>query len=215
MSATRRVTKVVLVDDHPFVREGVSSVLEATGEFEVVGEARSAEVAFRTVERTRAEVAIFDVDLPGIDGIEACESLLHTHPRLRVIILTRFANESMLLRALNAGAKGFVVKQSDPEHLRHAVRAVAQGGTYLDPRVAGQLVPLAMGGSRAKGPFGLTVYEMRVVALLPKGLTNREIADELYLSVNTVKTHLRHAMAKMGVSDRTEAAALAQREGIA
>lgn len=212
---TARPTKVLLVDDHPYIRQSVALVLGADDDLDVVGEVASAEAAFRFITRAEPDIVVFDVELPGMDGVEACESLLHTHPRIRVIVLTRFTNESVMLRALSAGAKGFVVKESDPDHLRYAVRAVAQGGTYIDPQVTGKLTALATKGRRAKGPFGLTVQEMRVVELLPKGITNQEIAEELALSVNTVKTHLRHAMAKMRVADRAEAAALAQREGLA
>lgn len=210
-----RPTKVLLVDDHPYIRQGVAFVLDADDDLEVVGDVASAEAAFRFITRDEPDVVIFDVELPGIDGIEACESLLQTHRRIRTIVLTRFTNESVMLRALSAGAKGFVVKESDPDHLRYAVRAVANGGTYIDPQVTGKLTALATKGRQIKGPFGLTVQEMRVVELLPKGLTNHDIAEELCVSVNTVKTHLRHAMAKMRVADRAEAAALAQREGLA
>lgn len=212
---TARPTKVLLVDDHPYIRQGVAFVLDADDDLEVVGDVASAEAAFRFITRDEPDVVIFDVELPGIDGIEACESLLQTHRRIRTIVLTRFTNESVMLRALSAGAKGFVVKESDPDHLRYAVRAVANGGTYIDPQVTGKLTALATKGRQIKGPFGLTVQEMRVVELLPKGLTNHDIAEELCVSVNTVKTHLRHAMAKMRVADRAEAAALAQREGLA
>lgn len=216
MSLVRaRSTRVLLVDDHPYMRQGVAFVLDADDDLEVVGDVASAEEAFRFVDREEPDVVIFDVELPGMDGIDACESLLHTHPRIRAIVLTRFTNESVMLRALSAGAKGFVIKESDPENLRFAVRSVAQRGTYVDPQVTGRLTALATQGRRAKGPFGLTVQEMRVVELLPKGITNHEIAEELCLSINTVKTHLRHAMAKMRVADRAAAAALAQREGLA
>jgi DNA-binding NarL/FixJ family response regulator len=206
---------VLLVDDHPLLRQGVAQVLNDADDLEVVGEEASAEAAFRSIDRVAPDIVVIDVELPGMDGVDACASMLHSHARLKVVILTRHTNEGVMLRALAAGAKGFLVKESDPDRLRHAVRTVADGGTYVDPQVTGKLVLLATKGRRARGPFGLTVQEMRVIELLPGGLTNAEIATELCLSVNTVKTHLRRAMSKMQVHDRTEAAVLAQREGIA
>lgn len=209
------MTRVLLVDDHPVVREGVGAVLSSEPDLKIIGGVSSAEQAFKEIERLAPEVLVMDVRLPGMDGIEACASLLQTHPRLRIVILTRFPNESVMMRAFNAGAKGFVIKESDPDVLRQAVRMVAGGGTFVDPKVAGRLVALATKGRRAKGPYGLTLQEMRVVELLPRGLSNREIGRELGVSEHTVKTHLRHAMQKMRVSDRAEAAAMAMREGLA
>jgi DNA-binding NarL/FixJ family response regulator len=120
-----------------------------------------------------------------------------------------------MLRAFAAGAKGFLVKESDPEVLRQALRMVAAGNTFVDPQVAGKLVAVATKGRRARGPYGLTLQEMRVLELLPKGLSNREIGTELSVSVETVKTHVRNAMRKLQVGDRAEAAAIAIREGLA
>jgi DNA-binding NarL/FixJ family response regulator len=120
-----------------------------------------------------------------------------------------------LIQAFAAGAKGFVMKESQPAVLRDAVRVVSQGETFTDPRVGAKLVALASRNRRAKGPFGLTIQEMRVVEQLPRGLTNREIGSELGIAEDTVKTHLRHALRKLNARDRVEAAAIALREGLA
>jgi DNA-binding NarL/FixJ family response regulator len=207
--------RVLLVDDHPLVRTGVAAVLSNDDEIVVVGEAASAEEGFVEIDRLRPDIVMIDVRLPGLDGIDACESILTSHPKVKVIMLTRFPNESVMVRAFTAGAHGFLVKESDPSVVRAGVRMVADGGTFIDPSVAPRLIARATKGRRARGPYGLTQQEMRVVELLPRGLTNRDIALELNVSENTVKTHLRHAMAKLRVSDRTEAVAIAMREGLA
>lgn len=207
--------RIMVVDDHPVVREGVAAVLSDEPDFTVVGQLGTAEQALEELARNEPDVLVLDIRLPGMHGTEACELVTRRYPRVRVIALTSFANESTMLAAFAAGAKGFAVKESEPSVLRQAVRTVTSGGIYIDPRVAGKLVTLATKGRRAKGPHGLTLMEMRVADLLPKGLTNREIGRQLGISEQTVKTHLRNLMRKLGARDRTEAAALAQREGLA
>jgi DNA-binding NarL/FixJ family response regulator len=156
-----------------------------------------------------------DVRLPGASGIEACTDLATRVPGARVVMLTSFPNEGVMMSAFAAGARGFVLKESEPPVIRQAVRTVADGDTFADPKIAGKLVALATGGRRAKGPFDLTVQEMRVLELLPRGLTNHEIGDRLGIGENTVKTHLRNLMRKLDARDRVEAAAIALREGLA
>lgn len=207
--------RIVVVDDHPVVREGVAAVLSDDPEFTVVGQVGTAEEALDALAKSEPDVLVLDIRLPGMHGTEACELVVQRHPRVRVVALTSFANENTMLAAFAAGAKGFAVKESEPSVLRQAVRTVTSGGIYIDPRIAGKLVTLATKGRRAKGPHGLTLMEMRVADLLPKGLTNREIGRQLGISEQTVKTHLRNLMRKLGARDRTEAAALAQREGLA
>lgn len=150
-----------------------------------------------------------------MSGTEACSEILRRRPDTRVVMLTSFASTGALVQAFSAGAKGFVMKESQPAVLRDAVRAVAQGDTFTDPRVGAKLVALASRNRRTKGPFGLTLQEMRVLELLPRGLTNREIGNELGITEDTVKTHLRHALRKLKARDRVEAAAIALREGLA
>lgn len=209
------IIDVLLADDHPIVRAGVASVLTADANMRVVAQAESGEEALTLAKRLHPRVLVIDVRLPGVDGIDVCAHLAETDPAIRVIILTQFSHESVMLRAFDVGAKGFVVKESEPELLRDAIRTVAAGHMFVDPAVASKLVDFATKGRKARGPYGLTLQEMRVLELLPKGLTNVEIAGELDVSSETVKTHLRHAMRKMQVNDRAEAAALAIREGLA
>jgi len=209
------VTSVVLVDDHPVVRDGLAAILSAEPDLSVVGQAGNGEEALKLVARVEPDVVVLDVRLPGMSGIEACAALIARHPQLRVVVLTSYPNEGVLLDALTAGATGFVVKTTDRAVLREAIRTVAGGQTFVDPQVAGKVVHLAAKGSRAKGPHGLTLQEMRVLELVPRGLTNVEIGRELGVSAETVKSHLASAMRKLQVRDRTAAAAVAMREGLA
>lgn len=207
--------KVVLADDHPVVREGVASVLMKDSTFRIVAEAATAEAAVAEVVRHRPHVLVIDVRLGELDGIDACARVISEVPSTRVLVLTRFAHESVMIRSFAAGARGFLIKESDPDVLRQAVRVVAEGGTYVDPKIAGKLVDVATKGRRAKGPYGLTLMEMRVLEHLPKGLSNREIAAELNVAAETVKTHVRSILQKLQVHDRAEASAIAIREGLA
>jgi two-component system, NarL family, response regulator DevR len=208
------VTRILLVDDHPLIREGVAAVLADEPEFQVVGEAANGEQAVRQAALLCPDIVILDVRMPGSEGLSVCANLVKRHPGMRVLILTSSSDEVTMMAAFGAGARGFVVKESDPRALRSAVRFVAQGGTFVDPRLAGRLVSMAASRSAAKGPYGLSQQEMRVLRYLPLGYSNREIAEELGISEETVKTHVRNTLRKLGVSDRARAAALAQREGL-
>jgi two-component system, NarL family, response regulator DevR len=207
--------RILVVDDHPVVREGIVAILAAEPDFEVIGQAANGEQAIREASRSLPDVVVLDVRMPGSTGMEVCTALMSKHPGMRVVILTCFPNENVMLSVFAAGARGFLVKESEPSVLRTAVRQVAVGGTFIDPRIAGKFVALATKGRRAKGPFGLTLQEMRVVELLPRGMSNREIGRELGVSEQTVKTHLHNAMRKLRAKDRTEVAAIAMREGLA
>lgn len=197
------------------MREGLAAILSAEPDFKVVGQAENAERGIAEVERLRPDIVLLDVRLPGMSGTEACGEILQRDSRARVIMLTSFASTGALLQAFSAGAKGFVMKESEPAVLRDAVRTVASGESFTDPKVGAKLAALASRNRRTKGPFGLTLQEMRVVELLPRGLTNRMIGEELGITEDTVKTHLRHALRKLKARDRVEAAAIALREGLA
>jgi two-component system response regulator DevR len=209
------VIRILVVDDHPVVREGLIAILGDDPGFAVCGQAGTATDAIAEAERLRPDVVVLDVRLPGATGIEVCADLAARVPTARVVMLTSFPNDGVMMNAFAAGARGFVLKESEPAVIRQAVRTVADGATFADPKVAGKLVALATRGRRAKGPFDLTLQEMRVLELLPRGLTNNEIGDRLGIGENTVKTHLRNLMRKLGARDRVEAAAIALREGLA
>ena len=207
--------RIVVVDDHPVVREGLAAVLSDEPDFRIVGEAESGEKMVSDLERLVPDVVVVDLRLPGMSGIDTCVAIKRRRPATRVIILTSFPNDGAIMNAFVSGANGFLLKESEPAVLRRAVREVAKGETYVDPRIAGKLVAFATKGRRTKGPFDLTLQEMRVLEKLPKGLTNREIGVQLGIAEDTVKTHLSNALRKIKAKDRAEGAAVALREGLA
>jgi DNA-binding NarL/FixJ family response regulator len=207
--------RILLVDDHPVVREGLTSVLDDEPDFSVAGQAESGEQALREVSQVRPDVVVMDVRLPGMSGIEACEKLIARQPGVRVLMLTSFPNEGAVIRTFSAGARGFVLKESESTILRQAVRAVAAGETYADPRVAAKLAAFAANRRSVKGPHGLSLQEMRVLEKLPRGLSNHDIGLELGISEHTVKSHVRNLKHKLQARDRAEAAAIALKEGLA
>lgn len=208
------MTRVLLVDDHPVVREGLATILRADDDIEVVAEADSIEDAVDLVATTSPDVAVLDYRLPGMTGVDGCGHLLPRTPGLSVVVLTSFPNESVMLRAFAAGARGFVAKGAAPHVLRTAVRSVAVGGTFIDPSMAGRLVAEATRGRKPAGPFGLTRTELRVLELLGDGHTNQAIARELDVSLATVKTHVQHVLRRLDARDRHDAAVVARREGL-
>ena len=206
--------RILVVDDHPVVREGLTAVLSDEPEFRVVGQAESGEAAVAAALRFMPTIVVMDMRLPGISGIEACQRIRRRNPSTKVVILATYPNGGGIARAFAAGASAFVLKTSELAELREAVRVVAGGDEYIDPRLAPKIAAMASGDRRAKGPFDLTVMEMRVLEKLPLGMTNAEIGESLGIKENTVKTHLRTAMYKLKAKDRAHAAAIAVREGL-
>ena len=206
--------RILVVDDHPVVREGLTAVLSDEPEFRVVGQAESGEAAVAAAVSFMPTIVVMDMRLPGISGIEACQRIRRRSPSTKVVILATYPNGGGIARAFAAGASAFVLKTSELAELREAVRVVAGGDEYIDPRLAPKIAAMASGDRRAKGPFDLTVMEMRVLEKLPLGMTNAEIGDSLGIKENTVKTHLRTAMYKLKAKDRAHAAAIAVREGL-
>lgn len=207
------MTRVLLVDDHPVVREGLATILQAECDIEVVAEVGSIEEAAQLIGST-TDVAVLDYRLPGMSGIDGCAHLIAKAARVRVIVLTSFPNEGVMLRAFAAGARGFLAKDSPAHVLRTAVRSVAIGGTFVDPSLAGKLVADSIRGRKGPGPFGLSRTERHVLELLGAGQPNQAIGRELDVSVPTVKTHVQHVLQKLSAKDRHEAVAIARREGL-
>lgn len=206
--------RVLVVDDHPLVRDGLTAVLRVEPDMDVVGAVGTAEAALALMERARPDVLVVDNSLPGMSGVDACEEVTRRGHRPRVVVLSGSPSASLMRRAVTAGAVGFVAKDSATAVLRDAVRSANAGDAYFDPSLARFVVELAGRGTRRRGPYGLTPAELDVVALLPKGLMNREIATALGIKENTVKTHLRHALRKLAVRDRAQAAAIVVKEGL-
>jgi len=219
-----RPIRVVVSDDHPVVRQGLRSFLEAQG-FAVVGEAADGDEAVRLVTETRPDVLLTDLVMPGVDGIEAIRRLRAGGPPVGILVLTSFSGAEQVIPAIQAGADGYLLKDAGPGVLEDAIRAVHRGEPMLSPeaaavvmaRVAGE--PAAAGDAPAAGPEHpdlerLTAREREVLAGLGRGLSNRQLAAELFVSEKTVKTHVSSVLAKLRVADRTQAALFAVRVGL-
>jgi len=205
---------VLIVDDHAVVREGLRTYLELHDDIEVVGEAADGEEAIRVAEALRPDVVLMDLMMPVLDGVGALRALRERLPRTRAIALTSFTDEDTLLPALQAGAAGYLLKNVQPSELHRAILAAHAGDALLDPTVAARLLEAIAQPAGAPAPERLTPREREVLALLARGYSNKRIARELRVAEKTVKTHVGHVLAKLGVTDRTQAALLAVREGL-
>lgn len=193
---------VLLVDDHPLVRTGMASLIQGTEDVSVVGVAAGGEEAVQQAVRLRPDVVLMDLSMPGIDGIEATRRVLASCPGSRIVMLTSFHDQERVALALEAGAIGFLLKDSDPAALLSAIRSAAMGHSPLDPRVASALLPSA----KARVSDSLSVRERQVLELITKGLSNRQIGRQLGITERTVKVHTGHLFRRLGVADRTSAA---------
>ena len=202
--------RVLVVDDHPVVRSGLRALLEAQDDLEVVGEAADGAQALVAVAADPPDVVLVDLRMPRLDGVALIERLRERHPTVRALVLTTYDADADIVRAVEAGATGYLLKDAPREELFRAVRAAARGEPVLAPAVAQRLMRRA-GAPRAPVPTG---RELDVLRLVAQGLTNRAIARRLEVSEATVKTHLVHAFAKLGVDDRTAAVTAALERGL-
>ena len=206
---------VLIVDDHSVVREGLRVFLQLQDGIEVAGEAGDGEEALEQALALRPDVILMDLVMPKLDGVAAMRELRARVPESRVIVLTSFLDDERLLPSIQAGAAGYLLKNSEPAELVRAIRAAHGGETIIDPTVASRLVQAIADGRRSAADQALTRREREVLELIARGRSNKRIAFELGISEKTVKTHVGHVLAKLGVSDRTQAALLAVREGLA
>ncbi|NSW51754.1 MAG: response regulator transcription factor [Anaerolineae bacterium] len=203
---------ILLVDDHEVVRLGLKTLLNHQEEFEVIGEAGSAKEAIEQVDRHQPDIVLMDIRLPGISGIDACEQIVSKHPRIRVIMLTSYADDDMLFSAIRAGASGYVLKQIGGDDLIRSLKAVGRGEASLDPAVTQRVfqeVRRAVKEEESAAFANLSQQERHVLQLVSEGKTNREIAKALYLGEGTVRNYVSSILSKLGVSNRAEAAAYA------
>jgi NarL family two-component system response regulator LiaR len=205
--------RVLIVDDHAVVREGLRTFLDLQEGIEVVGEAADGEDAIAEAERLRPDVVLIDLVMPRLDGVKAMRELRERVPGTRAIVLTSFLDDERLMPAMRAGAAGYLLKNVQPAELARAVRAAAAGETLIDPAVAARLVE-ALGDGREERGERLTPREREVLALIGRGFANKRIALELGIAEKTVKAHVSNVLAKLGVADRTQAALYAAREGL-
>jgi DNA-binding NarL/FixJ family response regulator len=203
------VIRVLIVDDHPVVRVGLRGMLEAADDLRIVGEAGSGDEALVLVAAVHPDVVLMDLRMPGTDGVTATARIAEHFPRSRVLVLTTYDTDADILRAIEAGATGYLLKDTPVGALIEAIRAAARGETVLAPPVAARLVTRM----RAPAAEQLTPREVQVLELVARGLSNLEIGRELYIGEATVKTHLLRAFAKLGVNDRTAAVTAAIARG--
>jgi DNA-binding NarL/FixJ family response regulator len=201
----------VVVDDHRVVRAGLETLLQSADDIDVVGSASDGNEAVATILDTDPDVVLMDLSMPVADGIEATRRLTAAGCAARVVVLTSFNEHSKVVAAIEAGAVGYILKDAEPERLLDAIRAAAAGGAPLDPRAATALL-----APRVHTPAAtdLTPRELDVLRLVAQGLASKQIARRLDISEKTVKAHLTHVYQRLGVSDRTQAALWAQRNGI-
>jgi DNA-binding NarL/FixJ family response regulator len=204
------MTTVLLVDDHPVVREGLRGMIDAEHDLTVVGEAGSGAEAIALAESLRPDVILMDLRMPDVDGVTATERILATLPRTRIVVVTTYESDTDILRAVEAGATGYLLKDASRAELADAVRDAARGKTVLAPTVADRLVHFV----RQPTSVTLSAREVEVLAQVAKGKTNAEIGQLLHISEATVKTHLLRAFNKLGVSDRTAAVTTAMSLGL-
>lgn len=203
---------VVVVDDHKVVRAGLETLLSSADDIDVVGTAADGAEALDVVAAVHPAVVLMDVSMPVMDGIEATRRITATGSASRIVVLTSFNEQSKVLAAIEAGAVGYILKDTDPDRLLDAIRAAAAGGAPLDPRAATAL----LAPRSATGPevSDLTPRELEVLELLVEGLASKQIARRLGIAEKTVKAHLTNVYQRLGVSDRTQAALWAERHGI-
>jgi len=208
---------LLIVDDHEMVREGLKAILVGEPDFRIVGDAASAEQALELIERLKPDVALVDIRLPGTNGIELCRQASEQYPETAVIILTTFTEQSLVAQCIQAGARGFIVKDVERFDLKRSIRAVARGEAAIDTKVTAAVLAQLRGNPAMSEPFPpsdpLSSQQLVILRLVAQGLSSREIATQLYLSENTVKGYVQEILHRLGVKNRTEAVMVAVKQG--
>jgi len=200
--------RILIADDHAVVRDGLASVLDFQADMKVVGHAKDGREAVERFRELRPDVAIMDLAMPMLDGVQAIAAIHKEFPEARIVVLTTYDGDESIYRALENGAKGYLLKDCSTADLLDAVRTVHSGGAHVSAQAASRLAARAMAGP------SLSARETEVLQLIAKGKSNKEIAAQLFISEGTVKTHVLSIHEKLGVGDRTEAVVVAIRRGI-
>jgi DNA-binding NarL/FixJ family response regulator len=209
-------TRVLIVDDHPVFRFGLRSLISSVPEMEVIAEATSGEEAIEEAKKIEPDIILMDINMPGINGIEATHRILATNPEIGILILTMFEDDSVF-EAIQAGARGYILKGADPEETLRAIQSVTNGEAIFSAKIADRLVRIlnTINGNENASIFPeLTEREREVLDLMAKGLTNTAISEKLFLSPKTVRNHVSNIFAKLQVSDRTQAVIKAREAGL-
>ncbi len=208
--------RLLIIDDHEMVREGLKAMLTAEPDFEIVGDAANSEQAFELIERLRPDVILLDIRLPGLSGIDVCHTVTERYPETAVIILTTFTDETLVAQCIQAGARGFIVKDIERFDLKRSIRAVARGEAAIDPKAAVAVLAQLRRAPKVKqepSPELLSPQQIVILRLVAQGLSSREIATRLYLSENTVRGYVQEILHRLGVKNRTEAVMVAVKQG--
>jgi NarL family two-component system response regulator LiaR len=208
--------RVLVVDDHPVLRKGIYALLSTEPGIEVIGEAADGSEAIAAVDHLEPDVVLMDLVMPGVDGVEATRQIIRKRPQAHILVLTSFGSDDKLFPAIKAGALGFLMKDASPEELITAIRNVARGQSSLHPTVARRLLQeLTSNTADTKEPIeSLTEREIDVLREIAHGLSNDDIAEKLFISAATVRTHVSNILSKLDVTSRTQAALWALRNGI-
>src|ERR671923_1167478 len=207
------MTRVVIIEDHTLVRQSLVKTLEAEAGFEVVGEAGRGDEGLELIKKLKPDLAVLDITMPGGNGLEMASKLRQAAPEVRFLFLTMHEDDASISRAIGIGADGYVLKTASTDELLQAIRAVAEGGSYLSPAIARRVIDLA-GGKRGGGGSRLTERELEILRLLSEGNRPAEVAQRLYVSIKTVKNHLTSIYSKLGVATGAQAVAEAFRLGL-
>jgi two-component system response regulator DevR len=208
--------RILIVDDHEMVREGLKAILVSEPDFTIIGDASNAAQALESVERLRPDIVLLDVRLPDSSGVKVCQEITKRFPEVAVIILTTFTEEQLVAECIQAGARGYIVKDVERFDLKRSIRAVARGEAAIDSKAAvavlSQLRRVPSQRSEPE-PEPLSAQQLVILRLIAQGLSSREIANQLYLSENTVKGYVQEILHRLGVKNRTEAVMMAVKQG--
>lgn len=208
--------RIIVADDHPIVRDGLVAILNTQPDFEVVGEAADGATLVAKAHQLLPHIVLTDLEMPGLDGVEAIRQIRAAHPEIEVIAFTAFDTDERIVGALQAGAKGYLLKGAPRDEIFMAVRIVSQGGSLLEPVVANKILRRVTGQADPQHdlPEALTEREMEVLHLLAQGKPNKEIAAQLFITERTVKFYVSAILGKLGASNRTEAVTIAVQRGL-
>lgn len=209
------VTKILIVDDHPVVREGIGAMLKRESDFKIVGEAANGQEAIDKARELSPDVILMDLRMPEVDGVEAITRIKADMPDIKFIILTTYSDDEYIFRGIAAGARAYLLKDAPREELFKAIRAVSRGESLIQPVVASRVLDkLAELSRKAPASETLSDREVEVLRLMAKGVSNKDIADQLSITQSTVKTHITSIFQKLDVTTRTEAVTTALKKGI-
>jgi DNA-binding NarL/FixJ family response regulator len=209
--------RVLIADDHPLFRHGIRGLLDATLDFEAIGEATNGDEVITQADEMQPDVILMDIHMPGVNGIEATRRILHAHPQIRVLIVTMFEDDASVFTAMRAGAHGYVLKDAQKEDLLRAIRAVSSGEAIFSPAIAARMISF-FNSARPATPAQvfpeLTEREREILDLIAQGLNNSEVALRLVLSASTVRNYVSSIFSKLQVADRAQAIVKARDAGL-